>query len=246
MDEIESFIIENGIDRIVSMLFSNVQVPVNKDGGYELFLSTLKLINRLPRIFSFSKDKQIIYLYLIRKHISSISLDGLHQIRYYCERYIDSFSNPVFAKALLCDSCYLLFEEIPESVCRPCFNTFGWDPTSYLCETSETDLLQSLSEETQKDSISIPPVIHQHITVVNSFLSDSTLRWLNDPNRSQLFRVELEAILTALNANVGIPSFFPVVCTHSSDSFCIAFDSRSVFRSFSFRFLVYFFFSPSI
>lgn len=163
---------------------------------------------RVPRITTYGEDMQEKHIYTLQKYISFISPHQRRLICYCCERYSNAFANPKLAQLLLQECSLLLHQNTPKMSLSSCFNMLEWDPSAYLSESNpnETTLL-SIQESQSNGETSIPEELVQHVSIVNSILSDSSLHWMSDPSRMKVFETELDTLFAILNSTVPFYSF---------------------------------------
>lgn len=149
------------------------------------------------------------HIYTLQRYMSTISPHQRQLIYYCCERYANSFANPKLVQVLMQECSLLLHLNTPTVSLSSCFNMLEWDPSAYLLESNlnETTTL-SIQESQSISEIPVPEELTQHISIVNSVLSDASLRWMSDPSRSKVFETELDALFTLLNSTVAFHSLF--------------------------------------
>lgn len=166
---------------------------------------------RVPRITTYGEEMQEKHIYTLQKYISIISPHQRRLIYYCCERYSNSFANPKLARLLLQECSLLLHKSTPKMSLSSCFNMLEWDPSAYLSESNPNDItLLSIQESQSASEMAIPEELVQHVSIVNSILSDSSLHWMSDPSRMKVFETELDALFTILNSTVLINAFLTI------------------------------------
>lgn len=152
------------------------------------------------------------HIYTLQKYMSSISPQQRRMISYCCKRYSDSFANPKLARLLLQECSLLLHTNTPTMPLSSCFNMLEWDPSAYLSESNSNDItLLSIQESQSANEVSVPEELVQHVSILNSFLSNASLHWMSDPSRSKIFEAQLDALFTMLNTTVPLFASLPIL-----------------------------------